>query len=250
MSSFSRTLATIASALSITNLNGTFANNLAVTANTTTNNLIVTSNTTTGNLTVTGTTAITGGSVTIGNSYVNTTSFWVGNSTANTVMLNNSIKVANSTSSITITPSSLSFSNVTMTMPAVIENVSLNSYFGGASGTMNIDLLTSPIVYYINSSTSGSWTINFRGNSSTTANSILSSGQAISATLLATQGLAGANYYPTTFTIDSVAYTPIWQNGITPSSGDASSTDVYTFTIIKTSTTPTYTILASQTKYT
>jgi hypothetical protein len=246
MSSFSRTLATIASALSITSLNGTFANNLTVTANTTTNNLTVTSNTSTGNLNVTGTATITNGSVTIGNSYVNTTSVWIGNSIANTVILNNSIKVSNSTSNITITPASLTFSNASITLPAVIENVVINNTT--ASGTINIDLLNSPIVYYRNNQTS-TWAINFRGNSDTTANSVLAANQATSATLLATQGTSGASYYPTAFYVDSVQYTPIWQNGITPSTGDASATDVYTFTIIKTSTVPAYTILASQTKY-
>ena len=63
MSSFSRTLATIASALSITNLNGTFANNLTVTANVTGNNATITNTlTVSGNVTISNTRITANGS--------------------------------------------------------------------------------------------------------------------------------------------------------------------------------------------
>jgi hypothetical protein len=51
-------------------------------------------------------------------------------------------------------------------------------------------------------------------------------------------------YYATAFQIDSSAVTPKWVGGIAPSSGNASSIDSYSFTIIKTAATPTYTVLA------
>jgi hypothetical protein len=56
-------------------------------------------------------------------------------------------------------------------------------------------------------------------------------------------------YYPTTFQIDGSAVTPKWQGGTAPTAGNASSIDAYTFTIIKTAATPTYTVLAAQTKF-
>ena len=43
--------------------------------------------------------------------------------------------------------------------------------------------------------------------------------------------------------------TVIWQGGTAPSAGNASGTDVYTYSIIKTAATPTYTVLASQVQY-
>jgi len=39
--------------------------------------------------------------------------------------------------------------------------------------------------------------------------------------------------------------TTIWQSGVAPTSGTASSKNVYTFTVMKTATTPTYTVLAN-----
>ena len=54
-----------------------------------------------------------------------------------------------------------------------------------------------------------------------------------------------------TITIDGTAtgVTTYWQGGTAPSKGYASGIDAYTYTIIKTASTPTYTILASQTQF-
>lgn len=43
--------------------------------------------------------------------------------------------------------------------------------------------------------------------------------------------------------------TPEWQGGTAPSAGNASSIDVYVYTIIKTAATPTYTVFGSQTQF-
>jgi hypothetical protein len=51
-------------------------------------------------------------------------------------------------------------------------------------------------------------------------------------------------YYPTAFQVDTVAVTPKWSGGTAPSAGNASAIDAYSFTIIKTAATPTYTVLA------
>ena len=55
-------------------------------------------------------------------------------------------------------------------------------------------------------------------------------------------------YYPTAFQIDGVSVTPKWSGGTAPSSGNANTIDVYTFTIIKTAS-ATYTVLGAQTKF-
>jgi len=85
------------------------------------------------------------------------------------------------------------------------------------------------------------------GNATTgSLNSILSTGQSVTCTLLVTNGTTA--YRPTAFQIDGSAVTPKWQGGYTPVTGNASSIDVYTFAIVKTAS-ATYTVLAAQTQY-
>jgi hypothetical protein len=55
-------------------------------------------------------------------------------------------------------------------------------------------------------------------------------------------------YYQTGFQVDGSSVTPKWQGGTAPSAGNASSVDVYTFTVIKTAS-ATFTVLGSQTKF-
>ena len=115
-----------------------------------------------------------------------------------------------------------------------------------ATGTINFDALTQGVLYYTTNS-SANWTLNVRGNSSTTLNSILAVGDSITVVFLATNGSTA--YYPTAYQIDGSSVTPKWQGGSAPSSGNASSIDAYSLTIIKTAATPTYTVFASQTKF-
>ncbi len=109
-----------------------------------------------------------------------------------------------------------------------------------ATGTVNFDLLTQGILYYTTNA-SANFTLNFRGNSGTTLNSIMSTGEAISAVFLNTNG--GTAYYPTVFQIDGSAVTPKWSGGTAPAAGNASSIDSYSFTIIKTGSAA-FTVLA------
>ena len=115
-----------------------------------------------------------------------------------------------------------------------------------ATGTINFDAVTQGVLYYTTNS-SANWTLNIRGNSSTTLSSILAVGDAITVVFLATNGTTA--YYPTVYQIDGSAVTPKWQGGTAPTAGNASSVDAYSLNIIKTAATPTYTVLASQTKF-
>jgi hypothetical protein len=71
---------------------------------------------------------------------------------------------------------------------------------------------------------------------------MLAVGDAISAVFLNTNGATA--YYPDDFEIDGTVVTPKWSGGTAPTGGNASSIDAYSFTIIKTAATPTYTVLA------
>lgn len=115
-----------------------------------------------------------------------------------------------------------------------------------ATGTINFDALTQGVLFYTTNA-SANFTLNFRGNSSTTLNSILTTGDSISLVFLNTNGTTA--YYPTVFQIDGSAVTPKWSGGSAPAAGNASSIDAYSFTIIKTASTPTYTVLAGAVKF-
>lgn len=115
-----------------------------------------------------------------------------------------------------------------------------------ATGTINFDAVTQGILYYTTNA-SANFTLNIRGNSTTTLNSILAVGDSITVVFMNTNG--GTAYYPTAYQIDGSAVTPKWQGGFAPTSGNASSIDAYTLTIIKTAATPTYTVFASQVRF-
>ena len=114
-----------------------------------------------------------------------------------------------------------------------------------ATGTVNVDLSTAAVHYYT-ANAAANWTFNFRGDGSTTLNSLLSVNQSATVAFLVTNGSTA--YRPTAFQVDGVSVTPKWQGGTAPTTGNASSIDSYTFTIIKTATS-TYTVLASQVKF-
>ena len=114
-----------------------------------------------------------------------------------------------------------------------------------ASSTVQFDILTQGVLYYTTNA-SGNWTLNVRGDGSTTLNSIMATGETRTITFLATQGSTA--YYQSALTIDGASVTPKWQNGIAVSSGNTSGIDIYVLTIIKTGSAA-FTVLESQTKF-
>lgn len=128
--------------------------------------------------------------------------------------------------------------NPYITSPKELTTVSATA----ATGTVNCDLLTQGVLYYTTNA-SANFTLNFRGNSGTTLNSIMNTGDAWSFVFLNTNGASA--FYPTVFQVDGTAtgVTMKWSGGTAPSAGNASAIDAYTFTIIKTAAS-TYTILA------
>lgn len=109
-----------------------------------------------------------------------------------------------------------------------------------ATGTINFDFITQGILYYTTNA-SANFTLNFRGNGSTTLNSIMAVGDSISGVFLNSNG--ATPYFANAFQIDGSAVTPKWSGGTAPSSGNASSIDSYSFIIIKTAN-AVFTVLA------
>jgi hypothetical protein len=114
-----------------------------------------------------------------------------------------------------------------------------------ATGTINYDVITQGVLYYTTSA-SANWTVNFRGSSGTSLNTLMAVGETRTVTFMVTQG--GTAYYNNAVTVDGASVTPKWQNGSAPTSGNTSSIDVYTYSIIKTAS-ATFTILASQSQF-
>ena len=114
-----------------------------------------------------------------------------------------------------------------------------------ATGTVNFDAITQGVIYYTTNA-SANWTLNVRGNSGASLDSILTTGDSITLAFLATQGSTA--YYQSAFQIDGSAVTPKWQGGTAPAAGNVSSIDSYVFTIIKTGSAA-FTVLGSQTKF-
>jgi hypothetical protein len=114
-----------------------------------------------------------------------------------------------------------------------------------ATGTINYDVTTQSVLYFTTNA-SGNFTVNFRGSSGTSLDTVMSTGESLSATFLVTNGATA--YYNSAVQVDGSSVTPKWQGGTAPTSGNASSIDSYTYVIIKTGSAA-FTVLASVTKF-
>jgi len=114
-----------------------------------------------------------------------------------------------------------------------------------ATGTVNYDCLTQA-VWNFTTAAAANWTLNIRGDGSTSLDTIMDTGESITIAHIVAQ--TGTAYYNNVVTIDGGANTPEWQGGAAPSAGNINSLDVYSYTIIKTGS-ATFTVLASQTQF-
>jgi hypothetical protein len=133
--------------------------------------------------------------------------------------------------------------NGTTEIDEILETVAINT--NALTGTVNIDA-KSGAVHYFTSNSSADWVWNFRGDGSTTLNSMMDDGQSITFALFATNDAA---FEPTSLTVDTTGTVSVkWFGGNAYPSGNASSVDCYTITIVKTAAN-TYTAFASQSKF-
>jgi hypothetical protein len=114
-----------------------------------------------------------------------------------------------------------------------------------ATGTINYDVTTQSVLYYTTSA-SANWTVNVRGNGTTSLNTLMSTGQAVTVVFLVTQGATA--YYNNAFQIDGSSVTPKYQGGTAWTSGNASGIDAYSYTIVKTGSAA-FTVFAAQTQF-
>jgi len=143
--------------------------------------------------------------------------------------------------SIAYTLNNLQTQITTLTSPRETAAISATA----ATGTVHLNVSTASVHIYTANATAN-YVLNVRGNASTTLNSIMSIGQALTIVFINTT--TATAYYQTAFQIDGTSVTPKWQGGTAPSSGNASSNDVYSFTITKTAN-ATYFVLGSQVRF-
>lgn len=121
------------------------------------------------------------------------------------------------------------------------EQVSIGNPTGG---TINFDILANSIQLGQSPQVANT-TLNMRGNSTVTANSLMTVGQSISTSYIIPTG--NPAYGVTVLQIDGAPQTVRWASNISTPTGN--STMAYTFTIVKTAATPAYTVLGSITRY-
>ena len=126
----------------------------------------------------------------------------------------------------------------------VFENATISTTFVTA---FTYDVLTQA-VYFQNVNLGANFTVNLRGDGSNALNSVLATGESVTVALITKQG--NTTYYNTSVLVDGVSTNVIlvWQGTAAPTTGNTSSTDVYTYTALKTAAS-TYTVLASQTQF-
>ena len=134
-------------------------------------------------------------------------------------------------------------SKIAMVLTDVAEAATVSAT--AATGTIAYDVTTQSVLYYT-SNASANWTVNFRGSSGTSLNTLMTTGQMMTLAFLVTQGATA--YYNSAVQVDGSSVTPKWQGGTAPAAGNASSIDVYTYTIVKTGSAA-FTVFASQTKF-
>jgi hypothetical protein len=126
----------------------------------------------------------------------------------------------------------------------VFENATISTTF---ITTFTYDVLTQA-VYFQNVNLGADFTVNLRGNASNTLNSALAIGESATVALITKQG--NTTFFNNVVQVDgtTTGVTLVYQGGSAPTTGNASSNDVYTYTAIKTAAS-TYTILSAQTQF-
>ena len=131
----------------------------------------------------------------------------------------------------TITLSNVGTGGATSFLSTVLESANVTTLMGSAT-TINI---ASPLVVFTSNSSANS-TVNFTGLAG------IPVGNTASFVIINPNGSTA--YYINTYQVDGSGTTVKWAGGV-PIGGTSANTDIYSFSIIKTSATPTYNVFAS-----
>jgi len=132
---------------------------------------------------------------------------------------------------------------VRATLTSAVEPTTITSV--AATGAITYEV-NSQSVLYSTASAAANWTLNITFSKGQALNSYLAVGQTISCVHIVAQGATA--YYNNVLQIDGTTVTPKYQGGTAWSAGNASSWDVYVYTITKTAD-RTFIVFASQTQF-
>ena len=132
---------------------------------------------------------------------------------------------------------------VRTTLTSAVEPTTITSV--AATGTITYEI-NSQSVLYSTASAAANWTLNITFSKAQSLNSYLATGQTVSCVHIVAQGATA--YYNNVLQIDGTTVTPKYQGGTAWSAGNASSWDVYVYTITKTAE-RTFIVFASQTQF-
>jgi hypothetical protein len=155
------------------------------------------------------------------------------NSGVRSLTAGNNISLSSSTGLVTASVDTFTFAK---------EKVTINT--AGATGAINLDVLSNAITFYSGNAT-GNVTLNIRGNSTVTLNTMLAVGESVTSTFVYNTGASG--FTTTAYQIDGVAVTPRWSGNTVPYVA-ITGTQSVTLTAIKTAAS-TYTVIGSFTGY-
>ena len=139
------------------------------------------------------------------------------------------------------------FTGATASLASAFINATESSTISAtaATGTINYDVTTQSVLYYTTSA-SANWTVNIRGNATTSLNTLMTTGDSLTVVFLVSQGATA--YYNNALQIDGNSVTPKYPGGTAPTSGNASGVDAYSYTIVKTGSAA-FTVFAAQTRF-
>lgn len=129
------------------------------------------------------------------------------------------------------------------TIKATAETVTITT--AAPTAVTAFDVLTQAIQYYTSNATTN-FTLNVRGNATTSLNTTMAVGTSMSIALIITVGATA--YYPSAFQVDGTAVSVKWINATAPSNTNASTTSVYSLNIFKTAAS-TFTVLGTVAQY-
>lgn len=143
-------------------------------------------------------------------------------------------------------------SNGTLKIKPVIETVKLDTASIASGATYDLDVKTSAIV--TTTTPAGNFTLNVRGDSTTTLSSMLFVGESITATAIVPNGVGvTTGYVINALKIDGTSNVVQWVNSTVPTSFSkntlASNSDAFTFTIVKTDSNPSYKVYGSSARF-
>jgi len=119
---------------------------------------------------------------------------------------------------------------------------------GSIPSSLNVDVLNGNTAFIYTGAAAANWTLNIRGDASTSLSGALNTGDSVTIALAVWMTTAR---YQTSLSINGSVVTPEWQGGTAPTSGNANSYDVYVFTVVRTQASPPgYVVFASRTQFT